>query len=84
MIDMEKMAHDYYMSYTDKTRIYFIEKYFSTFNASVGRSTPFVTFPRQKVFLKSLAENNKTIAINKIDTTISAISNIESLPFHIY
>lgn len=75
MIDMEKMAHDYYMSYTDKTRIYFIEKYFSTFNASVGRSTPFVTFPRQKVFLKSLAENNKTIAIKHRQSGISTLSS---------
>lgn len=61
--DFEKMAIDYAECYKDKTRIKFVEKYFSTFNASVGRMTPFMLFPRQKVFLKSIATYPASIAI---------------------
>ena len=61
--DIERMAYDYAECYADKSRIKFIEKYLSTFNASAGRMTPFILFPRQKVFLKSVAENPASIAI---------------------
>lgn len=63
IIDMEKIAYEYAECYADKSRIKFIEKYFSTFNATAGRMTPFVLFPRQKVFLKSISENPASIAI---------------------
>ena len=61
--DMEKMAYDYAECYADKSRIKFIEKYLSTFNATAGRMTPFVLFPRQKVFLHSISENPASVAI---------------------
>ena len=75
MIDFEKMQVEYYKSYSDKTRIYFIEKYLSTFNASVGRLTPFSLFPRQKVFLHSIAENKASIAIKHRQCGITTISS---------
>lgn len=62
-MDYEKMAIDYAECYADKSRVKFIEKYLSTYNATVGRMTPFTLFPRQKVFLKSIAENPASIAI---------------------
>lgn len=75
MIDFEKMQIEYYKSYSDATRIYFIEKYLSTFNASVGRLTPFNLFPRQKVFLHSIAENKASIAIKHRQCGITTISS---------
>lgn len=63
MINFEQIANDYAMCYADRTRIKFVEKYFSTFNATAGRMTPFMLFPRQKVFLKSIAENPASVAI---------------------
>ena len=54
MIDYQQIQIEYAKSFMDKSRIYFIEKYLSTFNATAGRLTPFMLFPRQKVFLKSL------------------------------
>ena len=75
MIDMQEMANQYAKSYVDKTRIYFIEKYLSTFNASVGKLTPFSLFPRQKAFLKSLAENKASIAIKHRQAGITTITS---------
>lgn len=63
MIDYQQIQIDYAKAYADKSRIFFIEKYFSTFNQDTGKNSPFILFPRQKVFLKSLAENPATIAI---------------------
>ena len=59
----------------DKSRIYFIERYFSTFNASVGKYTPFELFPRQKVFLKNIAEHSKNISLKHRQCGITTISS---------
>jgi hypothetical protein len=59
----------------DTSRVYFIEKYLSTFNASAGRSTPFTLFPRQKVFLQSIAENPASIAIKHRQCGITTVSS---------
>ena len=75
MIDMQELANQYAKSYVDKTRIYFIEKYLSTFNASVGKLTPFNLFPRQKAFLKSLSENKASIAIKHRQAGITTITS---------
>lgn len=75
MIDMQEMANQYAKSYVDKTRIYFIEKYLSTFNASAGKLTPFNLFPRQKAFLKSLSENKASIAIKHRQAGITTITS---------
>ncbi len=39
--------------YADKSRIYFIEKYLSTFNANVGKNN-FYYFQGRKAFLQNL------------------------------
>lgn len=75
MIDFEQIQLDYAECYADKTRIKFIEKFLSTFNASAGKMTPFMLFPRQKVFLKSLAENKASIAIKHRQCGITTISS---------
>lgn len=75
MIDFEQIQLDYAECYADKTRIKFIEKFLSTFNASAGKMTPFTLFPRQKVFLKSLAENKASIAIKHRQCGITTISS---------
>jgi len=75
MIDFEQMQTDYAVCYADKTRIKFIEKYLSTFNANAGRMTPFKLFPRQKVFLKSIADNKASIAIKHRQCGITTISS---------
>lgn len=75
MISLEQMSIEYAKGYSDKTRIYFIEKYLSTFNALEGKLTPFNLFPRQKAFLKSLAENKRSIAIKHRQAGITTITS---------
>ena len=63
--DMEKMAYDYAECYADKSRIKFIEKYLSTFNATAGRMTP-LCYSQEKVFIfypHSISENPASVAI---------------------
>ena len=75
MIDFQEMATDYAKSYKDKSRIYFIEKYLSTFNADKGKKTPFLLFPRQKAFLNSIAYHGKSIAIKHRQAGITTITS---------
>lgn len=75
MISYEQISLEYAKSYSDKTRIYFIEKYLSTFNAMEGKLSPFTLFPRQKAFLKSIAEYNKSIAIKHRQAGITTVTS---------
>lgn len=72
---MRTIAEEYAKSYSDKTRIYFIEKYLSTFNADKGKRTPFMLFPRQKAFLHSIAEHGRSIAIKHRQAGITTVSS---------
>ena len=49
---------EYIKCLSDKSRIYFIENYLSTFNADERKEVPFKLFPRQKVYLKTLVGND--------------------------
>lgn len=73
--DRKQMAMDYAICYSDKTRIKFIEKYLSTFNAVKGKKTPFHCFPRQKAFLRALAENKNVVAIKPRQCGITTLSS---------
>lgn len=75
LLDFEQIMLDYAECCADKSRIKFIEKYLSTFNASAGRSTPFNLFPRQKVFLQSIADNPASIAIKHRQCGITTVSS---------
>lgn len=75
ILDFEQIMYDYAECCADKSRIKFIEKYLSTFNASAGRMTPFNLFPRQKVFLHSIADNPASIAIKHRQCGITTVSS---------
>lgn len=66
---------EYARSYNDKTRKYFIEHYLSTFSADEGREVPFKVFPRQYEFLKSLCNNDNTIAIKHRQAGITTVTS---------
>lgn len=68
------IKQEYIRCYQDKTRIYFIENYLSTFNAMERKEVPFKLFPRQKVFLESCAKYNNTIAIKYRQSGVSTMS----------
>ena len=73
--DGKKLAEEYAKAYADKSRIYFIETFLSTFNATKGKKTSFHCFPRQKVFLKTLAETRNIVAIKPRQCGITTLSS---------
>lgn len=75
MINLNEIRRDYAMCYADKTRITFIERFLYTFNATTGRKDPFRLFPRQKVFLRALAENRNVVAIKPRQCGITTLSS---------
>lgn len=72
---MINMREEYRHCFQDKTGRYFIEHYLSTFNADVVKETPFILFPRQLAFLKSLQNNPNTIAIKHRQAGITTVSS---------
>ena len=72
---MINMRDEYRKCFQDKTGRYFIEHYLSTFNADVVKETPFILFPRQIAFLKSLRDNSNTIAIKHRQAGITTVSS---------
>jgi hypothetical protein len=72
---MLNMRDEYRKCFQDKTGQYFIEHYLSTFNADVVKETPFILFPRQICFLKSLRDNSNTIAIKHRQAGITTVSS---------
>lgn len=73
--DFAQMQRDYALAYADKSRIKFIETYLSTFNATKGKKTQFHCFPRQRAFLKALAENRNVVAIKPRQCGITTLSS---------
>ena len=73
--DIKQLKQDYALCYSDKSRITFIEKYLSTFNATKGKKTQFHCFPRQRAFLKALSENRNVVAIKPRQCGITTLSS---------
>ena len=75
MIDMNEALQDYVKCFTDKSRILFIEKYLYTFDATKGKKTPFMLFPRQRVFLETLASNRNVVSIKPRQCGITTLTS---------
>ena len=73
--DFKQLKQNYALAYADKSRITFIETYLSTFNATKGKKTQFHCFPRQKAFLRALAENRNVVAIKPRQCGITTLSS---------
>lgn len=71
---MNPLQVQYAECYQDKSRIKFIERYLSTYDADAGVKHAFTLFPRQKVFLQALADHNEVIAIKHRQAGITTIS----------
>ena len=75
MIDMNEALQDYVKCFADKSRILFIEKYLYTFDATKGKKTPFMLFPRQRVFLETLAANRNVVSIKPRQCGITTLTS---------
>jgi len=73
--DIKQLRQNYALAYADKSRITFIEQYLSTFDATKGKKTQFHCFPRQRAFLKALAENRNVVAIKPRQCGITTLSS---------
>lgn len=71
---MLNFKDEYLKCYRDKSRIYFIENYLSTFNAMERMDVPFKLFPRQKVYLQSTVKYNNLVAIKPRQCGITTLS----------
>ena len=52
--DLDYISREYIKSYSDKSRIYMIEHYLSTYDATQRKDVPFNLFPRQKILCQTL------------------------------
>ena len=61
MIDYGYLSEEYIKCYSDKTRIYMIENYLKTYDATQRRQVNYTLFPRQKMFCEKLASGNNCV-----------------------
>ena len=62
MIDYELLSEEYVKCFSDKTRIYMIENYLKTYDATQRRQVNYKLFPRQKDLCETLGNANNIVA----------------------
>lgn len=73
MLTAKQIIEEYRRCYTDKTRIYMIENYLTTFDATRKDIVPFKLFPKQKEFLNNLAGNINNITSKPRQAGVSTV-----------
>lgn len=66
---------EYMRCFKDETRVYFIENYLKTFDATQNKDVPFKVFPRQKVFLDDILHYNNVVAIKPRQSGITTVTS---------
>lgn len=74
-MNMNQYAAEYVKCLKDKTRIYFIENYLSTFNAIEKKTVPFKLFPRQKLYLRTIVDNQNVVTVKHRQCGITTVSS---------
>lgn len=81
MINIGKIYEEYIKCYSDKSRIYMIEEYMKTYDATQRKEVRYELFPRQKELCVTLGEGTDLIATKPrqagITTTVGAFSACE-------
>lgn len=81
MIDIRQLQKEYIKCYKDKSRIYMIQNYLKTYDATQGMEVPFKLFPRQQDLCLSLAGGNNVVTTKPrqagITTTAGAFISCE-------
>lgn len=65
MIDFQKISEEYVKCYSDKSRVYMIKNYLTTFDGTQGKEVPFELFPRQQLLCKTLGNEENSVATTK-------------------
>ena len=83
MIDYDYLAGEYVTCLQDESRIYMIEHYLSTYDATQRRRVPFELFPRQKDLCQTLGDANNVVTTKPrqagITTTAGAFISCEMI-----
>lgn len=77
MIDINEISQEYIKCYSDTSRIYMIENYLSTYDATQRKEVPYKLFPRQKVLCQTLGGDNDVVTCKPrqagVTTTCAAV-----------
>jgi len=74
MISQEQQVEEYIKCFQDKSRIYFIENYLQTYDATQERDVQFKLFPKQKEFLINVSENTNSIVLKPRQSGYSTVT----------
>lgn len=81
MLDITQISEEYIKCLTDKSRIYMIEHYLTTFDMMKGKDVPFLLFPRQKDLLQAIRTYKRNITTKPrqagITTTVAGFLSCE-------
>lgn len=58
MLDINEMSEEYIKCYSDKSRIYMIEHFLKTYDATQRKEVQYKLFPRQKIHCQALGSNS--------------------------
>ena len=61
MVDYNELSLEYAKCYQDKSRIYTIQNYLTTYDATKSKDVPFQLFPRQQDLCRTLGEANNVV-----------------------
>lgn len=61
MIDYQYISEEYIKCFSDKSRIYMIEHYLKTYDATQRREVPYNLFPRQKILCQTMGNANNVV-----------------------
>lgn len=61
MVDYNYIQQEFAKNYMDTSRIYMIEHYLKTYDATQGQDVPFKLFPRQQDLCRTLGEANNVV-----------------------
>ena len=61
MLSQQEIISEYHKCLKDKTRIYMIENYLTTFDATKNNTVPYKLFPKQKEYLNNLSKHVENI-----------------------
>lgn len=81
MYDIADMSEEFIKCYSDKTRIYMIEHFLKTYDATQRKEVPYKLFPRQKIHCQTLGSNFDTVTEKPrqagVTTTTAAFMSCE-------
>lgn len=75
MLDIGNISEEYIKCYSDKSRIYMIEHFLKTYDATRRKEVPYLLFPKQKEFCLNLSSGRDAIAVKSRQAGITTTSS---------